>query len=111
MQTDFNWDSVQQEDMREFINFDDTNKLILMMEENAPFQIIEGEKTKYNREMFLFHVTIPETGERKTFGTSSKRFMFELKNHMPIAGKTFEISRDGYGYDMQYTVKDITGNK
>lgn len=105
----FDWDDVEKRDMN-FINIDkETNEVIIRMLENNPFDIVDGSRTKYKKDIYMFKV-LDEEGDERVFSTSSNRCLMQLKEQRPLKDKTLKISKEGSGMDTQYFVEEIKDN-
>lgn len=106
--TNFSWDSVQEAEEYEFVNFEQTpegEKLpTIRFMNDKPYRVAKG---KYGKEIFMFKVQIVETGEIRALGITSKGFLLELKKLLPLNNRKISVFRSGKGYDMKYTVKQV----
>lgn len=85
----------------DYVNFDQPVKLLF---QNNNFRTVIGQNGKpaYEFDVFL----LPKR-EYKTLSTQSKRLMKELKKNLPIAGKTFLITRAGEGFATTYSAVQV----
>ena len=102
----FDWDNIEKRDMN-FINIDkEENEITVRMQENAPFDIVDGSRTKYKKDIFMFKV-LDNDGDERVFSTSSNRCLMALKEHRPLKGKILRIRKEGSGMDTQYFVDEM----
>lgn len=63
------------------------------------------EINAYKNKQWSFAVS--EDGSDKLLSVTSKRLMLTLKQHHPLAGKTFLITRKGVGMEIDYDVEEV----
>ena len=89
-------------DEMEFLNFSKENEYTIKVKflDNEP----QATNNKFGTPSFTFDVLDMITNTAKQFTITSKRLMRTLKSHLPIEGKTFDITRIGSGMDTDYEV-------
>lgn len=104
----FTWDAVQENEEFEFINFEQTPEgevlPTIRFMNDKPYRVAKG---KYGKDIYMFKVQVVETGDIRALGITSKGFLLELKKLLPLNNRKISVSRNGKGYDMKYTVKQV----
>ena len=88
------WDGIPD---RQFVKFTD-GVVVVMFETDEP----TVTTNKYNQPQWIFDVD----GDM-SLGVSSKGLMRLLKKKLPLAGKSFKITRSGHGVETTYQVEEV----
>ena len=93
------WDSINESGLN-FVNFNEMNGYELTVKFMSD-EVHEGVNN-FDRTQWGFQVE--EQGEEAVFSTASIKLMLQLKEHRPLTGKSFTITREGAGYETTYKV-------
>ena len=89
------WDGIPD---RPYKRFPPDGVAVVMIERDEPTETTN----KYGQTQFDFEVD----GDL-LFGVSSKGLMRLLKKELPLAGKSFKITRSGHGVETTYQVEEV----
>lgn len=107
---DFDWNDATENTQLELVKVGkDGVYPIMKFMGNAPVRSSIGRKYGKLGHTFEVEVENTETGEPEPMGlyVSSIGLMQQLKENLPLAGKSFKISRAGYGVEMKYLVEEV----